>query len=145
MNCTYNSVVIGRHQNPWVEVNLKNMSENGVFLSRRNSGGEYTAYLKIYCCYLMSNYYSHFHTFTGGTVYHDTGNLNCSFFSSRARYNRKSNLENICQSMKCNWNLDLMISPREDILLNSYKVSGTASKLGHKNAYHHWCEIFKNQ
>ncbi|XP_046644139.1 lipoyltransferase 1, mitochondrial-like isoform X2 [Daphnia pulicaria] len=104
-------VVIGRHQNPWVEVNLKNMSENGVFLSRRNSGG--------------------------GTVYHDRGNLNCSFFSSRARYNRKSNLENICQSMKCNWNLDLTISPREDILLNSYKVSGTASKLGHKNAYHH--------
>ena len=80
--------------------------------------------------------------FTGGTVYHDTGNLNCSFFSSRARYNRRSNLEYICRSLKSNWNLDLTISQREDIVLNNFKVSGTAYKLGHKNAYHHWCEIY---
>ncbi|KAI9565220.1 hypothetical protein GHT06_009002 [Daphnia sinensis] len=104
-------VVIGRHQNPWLEVNLKNLSQNNVFLSRRNSGG--------------------------GTVYHDQGNLNCSFFTSRVRYNRKSNLETICGSIRSHWNLNLTISPREDILFDSYKVSGTASKLGHRNAYHH--------
>lgn len=78
----------------------------------------------------------------GGTVYHDQGNLNCSFFTSRARYNRKYNLETICGSIRSRWNLDLTISPREDILLNSYKVSGTASKLGHRNAYHHWSAMF---
>ena len=105
-------VVIGRHQNPWLEVNLQNLSTSAAYLARRNSGG--------------------------GTVYHDTGNLNCTFFSSRARYNRKSNLEIICKTLKDKWNLNVGISQREDIVLdNFYKVSGTASKLGHKNAYHH--------
>lgn len=80
----------------------------------------------------------------GGTVYHDGGNLNCSFFTSRARYNRKSNLQTICQSLKNHWNLDLTISSREDILFNTYKVSGTASKLGHRNAYHHWSAMFSH-
>jgi|688.fasta_scaffold480650_1 lipoate-protein ligase A len=50
LNCTCNSVVIGRHQNPWVEVNLKDMKKNGVLLSRRNSGGQYVAIL-IFCIY----------------------------------------------------------------------------------------------
>ncbi len=105
-------VVIGRHQNPWIEVNLQSLPHNSSNLSRRNSGG--------------------------GTVYHDEGNLNCTFFSTRARYNRKSNLEIICKVLKEKWNLNVGISPREDILINDFqKVSGTASKLGHKNAYHH--------
>lgn len=104
-------VVIGRHQNPWTEVNLKNLNLSTALLSRRNSGG--------------------------GTVFHDTGNLNCTFFTSRAHYNRKKNLEFICESIRNEWNLEVKISSREDIFLNIYKVSGTASKIGHMNAYHH--------
>lgn len=66
------------------------------------------------------------------------GNLNCTFFSCRSRYNRKANLELICHTLRDKWNANVTLSAREDILLNEvYKISGTASKLGHKNCYHH--------
>nr|CAH7755619.1 unnamed protein product [Callosobruchus chinensis] len=69
-------VVIGRHQNPWLEANLPELphiTENGVKLARRNSGG--------------------------GTVYHDSGNLNLTFFTTKERYSRKYNLEVITRAL----------------------------------------------
>ncbi|KAK6619584.1 hypothetical protein RUM43_012341 [Polyplax serrata] len=110
-------VVIGRHQNPWVESNIKYLGENGMDLARRNSGG--------------------------GTVYHDRGNINLSFFTPRERYNRKHNLRLIKQALKKEFNLDIEISDKDDLLLDNMKVSGTASKLGRPNAYHH-CTLLVN-
>jgi len=105
-------VVIGRHQNPWMEANMEFLSENGIDLARRNSGG--------------------------GTVYHDKGNLNLTFFTPRERYNRKSNLEIITRALFREWGVNINISEREDLLMNNhFKVSGTASKLGRPSAYHH--------
>lgn len=92
-------VVIGRHQNPWLEANipeLPNITEGGVKLARRNSGG--------------------------GTVYHDNGNLNLTFFTPRERYNLKYNLEIICRSLFRNYDLKLDITPRNDLVLRDYKV-----------------------
>jgi len=109
-------VVIGRHQNPWIEANIPALEENDVALARRNSGG--------------------------GTVYHDRGNLNCTFFTSREKYNRKRNLEVICRALKREWNLQAQINSREDVTLNGFKISGTASKLG-RNSYHH-CTVLVN-
>ena len=51
------SVVIGRHQNPWTEADVDFCAEHRIPIARRNSGG--------------------------GTVYHDIGNLNCTFFMPR--------------------------------------------------------------
>ncbi|TRY72172.1 hypothetical protein TCAL_08451 [Tigriopus californicus] len=76
-------VVIGRHQNPWTESNVPYIRNSDVDLARRNSGG--------------------------GTVFHDMGNINCTFFTQRSEYHRKHNLD----------------------------ISGTAAKLGKDNAYHH--------
>ncbi|XP_071441008.1 lipoyl amidotransferase LIPT1, mitochondrial isoform X2 [Hetaerina americana] len=111
-------VVVGRHQNPWAEANVSRLSEAGIPIARRNSGG--------------------------GTVYHDGGNLNLTFFTPRGRYNRRSNLELICRALNSEFGIRTAVSPREDILLEGdYKISGTAAKLGHPNAYHH-CTLLVN-
>lgn len=90
-----NCVVIGRHQNPWLEVNF--VPEIDVRIARRNSGG--------------------------GTVFHDSGNLNMTFFTHRDVYNRKNNLELIVETLKKEWNIVTEINKREDIVIgNKYKV-----------------------
>lgn len=93
-------VVIGRHQNPWLEANvsnLKNITENGVQLARRNSGG--------------------------GTVFHDRGNLNMTFFTPRESYDRKYNLEIIRRAIFREFGLKIEISQREDLVIRNSKVS----------------------
>ncbi|XP_076654704.1 lipoyltransferase 1 isoform X2 [Halictus rubicundus] len=115
-------VVIGRHQNPWVEHNAQLAEKRGIVLARRNSGG--------------------------GTVYHDTGNLNLTFFTPRERYNRKYNLGIITRALYREWGVKADINKREDIVVEgnykvSFNVSGTAAKLGRPNAYHH-CTLLVN-
>ena len=91
------AIVIGRHQNPWVECNIPECIKQGVDIARRKSGG--------------------------GTVYHDEGNLNCSFIKRRELYNRKENLEFVIGALKSRWNVDLSLNSREDIVLDGqYKV-----------------------
>ncbi|CAL1287096.1 unnamed protein product [Larinioides sclopetarius] len=96
------SIVIGRHQNPWIECSVDFCEANGINIARRNSGG--------------------------GTVYHDFGNLNLSFLTSRKDYNRKRNLELICESINRKWNINLNISKRHDILYNDQYKEGVESK-----------------
>lgn len=90
------AVVVGKHQNPWLECNTALLRKNNIDLARRNSGG--------------------------GTVYHDMGNLNLSFFTPRKKYNRETNLRLICQSL-ATFGLDINYSERHDLLWNSFKVS----------------------
>lgn len=106
------TIVIGRHQNPWAECSLKSLQQFNVHLARRKSGG--------------------------GTVYHDLGNVNFSFFTARELYNRKENLALIVKVLRERWKLDVEASPRDDILIDGkFKISGTSSKLGRNIAFHH--------
>lgn len=107
------SVVIGRHQNTWREINLEQCSKSNISIARRNSGG--------------------------GTVYHDLNNLNICFFASKRSYDRKSNLKFIQETIKKNFQINLNINCKEDLILDktNEKVSGTASKLAHNKSYHH--------
>ncbi|KAH8405622.1 hypothetical protein KR215_004482 [Drosophila sulfurigaster] len=107
-------VVIGRHQNPFTEANVSRLMDRGITLARRNSGG--------------------------GAVYHDRGNLNCTFFTPRERYNRKYNLNIVTRALFREWAIKSEINERDDIVIKNKKISGTAAKLGRPNAYHH-CTI----
>ena len=112
------TVVIGRHQNPWKECNLELIKSKGINLVRRKSGG--------------------------GTVYHDPGNLNFTFFTDRQGYNRKRNLEFIANFLKYFYRFDVSLNERDDLVLETkYKISGTAAKLGLNKAYHH-CTLLCN-
>ncbi|CAB3240992.1 unnamed protein product [Arctia plantaginis] len=111
-------VVIGRHQNPWLEANVPLVNEMQIALARRNSGG--------------------------GTVYHDRGNLNITFFTPRERYDRKYNLEIITRALFRGFGVKAVINERQDIIVrDNYKVSGTAAKLGRLTGYHH-CTLLVN-
>lgn len=90
-------VVIGRHQNPWVEANLAALYNHGIKLARRNSGG--------------------------GTVYHDNGNLNLTFFTPKQRYDRGYNLNIITRALFREWGLKTIINKRQDIIVQGeFKV-----------------------
>lgn len=99
------------------EANVSKLRSHGIELARRNSGG--------------------------GTVYHDRGNINLTFFTPRERYNRNYNLNIITRALFREWEIKADISPRDDITLHGNKISGTAAKLGQKNAYHH-CTLLVN-
>ncbi|XP_023949152.1 lipoyltransferase 1, mitochondrial isoform X2 [Bicyclus anynana] len=111
-------VVIGRHQNPWLEANVPFLSDKEIALARRHSGG--------------------------GTVYHDRGNLNITFFTPKERYNRKYNLELIKRALYRGFGIKSVINDRDDIIVqDKYKISGTAAKLGRLTGYHH-CTLLVN-
>lgn len=107
------AVVIGRHQNPWTECNLPAMRAAGIQLARRRSGG--------------------------GTVYHDLGNLNLTFFASKKAYDRRRNLKVVTDALRrLRPQLDVQATDRFDIVLDGrYKISGTASRLCRSTSYHH--------
>lgn len=107
------AVVIGRHQNPWAECNQEAMRRAGIPLARRRSGG--------------------------GTVYHDSGNLNLTFFSCRKLYDRQRNLKVVTDALRrARPELDVKATERLDIVLNGkYKISGSASRLSRGASYHH--------
>ena len=55
----------------------------------------------------------------GGTVYHDLGNLNFTFFTERCDYDRKHNLNVIIDGLKSKFaDLNIAFNIRDDILLN---------------------------
>uniref|UniRef100_A0AC35UH95 BPL/LPL catalytic domain-containing protein n=1 Tax=Rhabditophanes sp. KR3021 TaxID=114890 RepID=A0AC35UH95_9BILA len=107
------SVVIGRHQNPWLEANLLYLLENNIALARRHSGG--------------------------GTVYHDEGNLNISILTEHNHHCRPKNLRNLSEILNTKYGTNIVPNSRDDMLLNpgERKISGTAARISKGKAYHH--------
>jgi lipoyltransferase/lipoate-protein ligase len=118
------SVIIGRNQNPWTEVNLGSLGENPETkcqLVRRRSGG--------------------------GTVFHDEGNVNYSVICPSAVFNRDKHAEMVVKALKSLGVKEAKVNCRHDIVLDNahageeaarpYKVSGSAYKLTRLRSLHH--------
>ncbi len=108
-----NTIVVGQNQNTEEEINRDFVEEHGIHVVRRMTGG--------------------------GAVYHDMGNLNYSFIDDAGElqdisYERFTNA--VVSALK-DLGLDACASGRNDILVNGYKVSGTAQRLcGGRILYH---------
>lgn len=112
-------VVIGKNQNPWKEVNIPLLNSLQIPLIRRRSGG--------------------------GTVVHDLGNVNYSYMTTKAKFDRfkfaniiKHSINNFSDSK-----FTLDVNDRGDITTTklddgiNYKISGSAYKLARGKSYHH--------
>jgi lipoate-protein ligase A len=103
-------VVMGKHQNPWLECDLPAMAADKVPLARRVSGG--------------------------GTVFHDRGNLNYSIFVPRAAYNPCLQYQVIIEALAT---MGLNVEPHgtSNLVIDGKKISGNAFCLRREMALHH--------
>lgn len=106
-------VVMGKHQNPWLEVNF-NQPKSEMSIARRMTGG--------------------------GTVYHDLGNLNFSFIRHKTEdfVNFREHIEPISHTLS-DLGIENHISPRNDIFIGNNKISGNAEHVSAtaKKIIHH--------
>ncbi|WP_032122954.1 lipoate--protein ligase [Clostridium amazonitimonense] len=105
-----NTVVIGSNQNPWKECNIEALNNEEGKLARRLSGG--------------------------GAVYHDMGNLNFTFITSKDNFNIEKQLSVIIDAVG-KFNVEALFSGRNDIEVEGKKFSGNAFYYGEENSYHH--------
>ncbi len=95
------SVVLGRYQNAFLEVDFDYAMANDISLVRRKTGG--------------------------GAVFHDEGNLNVSFIGDSEDENFASNaMEDTCAVLR-NLGVDVRIDGRNDLTVCDSKIAGFAS------------------
>jgi len=107
------SVIVGKHQNTLAEVNLRFAVKNNIPIIRRFSGG--------------------------GTVYHDLGNLNFTFFNS-GNQGQLINFRKYTQliiDVLNDLNVDALFEGKNDIRVNGLKISGNAAHVYKNRVMHH--------
>ncbi len=103
-------IVIGKHQNPWLEVCWDCIEQSELPLFRRISGG--------------------------GAVYHDRGNLNFSFIQPRTVFSKEENLSLIQRALR-NLGIEVARTSRGDLFYRNWKVSGNALCYRRDRVLHH--------
>ncbi|WP_321425814.1 lipoate--protein ligase family protein [uncultured Bacteroides sp.] len=99
------SVIIGKHQNVWAEVNLDFVREKQIKVVRRYSGG--------------------------GAVYHDAGNLNFTFIENNSNADFDKFSKQILKIL-AKAGVDAKADERRSITIDGLKISGSAQCI-HKN------------
>ena len=113
-------VIIGKHQNPYAEVNHKFVLEHNIPIARRITGG--------------------------GAVYHDLGNLNFTFVTKVDHFDSidiASYIMPIVEALN-RIGLDARLSDRNSITIDGKKISGTAEAFANKKLLCHGTLLFNS-
>jgi lipoate-protein ligase A len=113
------SVIIGKHQIAHAEVNVTFVSKKGIPVIRRISGG--------------------------GTVYHDSGNLNFAFINeskSGHQVDFKKHTEPVINFLK-QLNVNAKFDGKNQINADGVKISGNAGHIYRSRVLHHGTLLFK--
>lgn len=110
------SVIIGRNQNAYAEVNLHIAKQYHTRIIRRCTGG--------------------------GAVYHDLGNVNFSFCFFESHYNKEIFVQAILDFLRT-LEIPAELSGRNDILVNGKKISGCAELTRNGRTLFHGTLLFQ--
>ena len=109
------SVIVGKYQNTWEEVNLRFLRSRDIPVARRLSGG--------------------------GAVYHDLGNLNYTFITDAGRaeaFHFQVFTQPVLAALR-RLGLDAQCSGRNDVTAEGRKLSGSAQYIRSGRLLHHGC------
>jgi lipoate-protein ligase A len=113
-------IVVGKHQNAMGEINYRFVYEHGIPVIRRISGG--------------------------GTVFHDEGNFNFTFLQNGEEgnlVNFRTFISPVAKFLN-ELGIDAEIGPRNDILIDGLKVSGSAEHIFKKRTLHHGTLLYSS-
>lgn len=109
------TVVIGKNQNAFTEVNLKKAEQLDIKIARRITGG--------------------------GAVYHDLGNVNYSFIKKGGEIDFKKFSDPVIAALKT-LGIDAELSGRNDLTVLDKKISGNAQFTKNNRTLHHGTLLF---
>jgi lipoate-protein ligase A len=144
-------VVIGRNQNPWLEVNLGLLNRPGLLApftslgASRGAGRDQveagSADSKDEGVQLVRRRSG------GGTVFHDEGNVNYSVICPPAAFDRNTHAEMVVRALRSLGVETARVNERHDIVVDAagggsvapdtFKISGSAYKLTRLRSLHH--------
>ncbi|KAI6358707.1 hypothetical protein MCOR25_007276 [Pyricularia grisea] len=133
------SVIIGRSQNPWLEVNLARL-RSGLPQLRTKNDKETQDAVPVSLVRRRSG---------GGAVFHDHGNVNWSVIFPTAEFDRDRHAEMVVRALRDRIGVpSVRVNERHDIVMdvpwkpfseqvNTFKVSGSAYRVTRQRSLHH--------
>lgn len=115
-----NTIVVGKYQNTYAEINQSFVNEKNINVVRRLSGG--------------------------GAVYHDLGNLNYTFIT-KADASGEIDFRAFCKpvvNLLCGKGVSAKIDGRNDMTVDGKKFSGNAQYIKNGRVMHHGTILFKS-